>query len=84
MKKLYIITNNHNVKATIKEFSSYFKKNFELKLSKKIKKNNINLILEEFTEVVDCFPLKRTGSFVVSKTSSRKSPVWYCFLINLI
>jgi len=58
MKKLYIITNNHNDKATIKEFSSYFKKNFELKLSKKIKKNNINLILEEFTKVKFCRELQ--------------------------
>jgi hypothetical protein len=51
MKKLYIITNNHNDITAIKEFSSYFKNNFKFKISKKIKKNNINLILEEFTKI---------------------------------
>jgi hypothetical protein len=50
MKNLYIITRNHNDKRSIKEFGGYFKKNFKLKYSEKIKKNNTNLILEEFTK----------------------------------
>jgi hypothetical protein len=52
MKTLYLTYSNHNDKSTTEDFLTYFNeffKPFNIILTEKIQKNEINLIIEEFT-----------------------------------